>query len=174
MGMSQPELGAALGVRSSFVCDLEQGYRRISPDRIPLLAKTIQVEEKALYKALDVTNTRLIRGFGVLLKEGRTAVGMSQPELGSALGVTGSFICDLEKSYRRIHLDKIPLLAKAIRVEEEILYKALIVQYGYCALPLVETEEHLTLAAALIKRWKSLPKTKCVELRNLLEKGKQK
>ena len=43
---------------------------------------------------------------------------------------------------------------------------------GYFYLPFSESEEHAKLGALLAQTWAKLPKAKCVEIRQLLEKKK--
>ena len=62
----------------------------------------------------------------MLIKSHRTRVGMTQTEMGEALGVTRAFICDIEKGRRNFAVSSVIEVSEALGINPEIVFKIML------------------------------------------------
>jgi transcriptional regulator with XRE-family HTH domain len=71
----------------------------------------------------DAELTKLARqAFGRNMRRRRKGLGMSQEELGDRAGLEQSYISNVEAGTRNVSIDNIARIAKALRLEIEILF----------------------------------------------------
>ena len=100
-------------------------------------------------KRLRISDTTDLRQEGgKIIKQMREQAGLSQTDLGRALGLAGKqFISQIENGRTRIPLDQVPVWAKAMKVEPRELMKLLMRCYEPLAFAILFEDEAVELSA---------------------------
>ena len=95
-GLTQRELAEAAGLNRSVVARYEQGHTAPHRDCVAALAYALSVDVEALIGEGAAFERDVLGEFGAMLRNLRRARGLTQQELGAAVGVTAGTISTYE------------------------------------------------------------------------------
>lgn len=107
--LTQPELGAQIGVHRGFISQAESGTRNLSIDTLEKFFIALLPE--------DVLATPLCHRLAINVLSARTALNLSQESLSERAGTSVNFVYRVENGLANPALSKIELLAKALEVD---------------------------------------------------------
>ena len=109
-------------------------------------------------------------GFGKLLREAREGAERSMGALARHLGVSVSYISDVERGNRQPLVDdRITAAAEFLGVDPRPLLKAAAETRGAFHLDTQVSPQHRQVGAMLARQWGAIPDDKLAQIKELLE-----
>ncbi len=113
------------------------------------------------------------KSLAVFIREKREESGLSMGQLAKGLGVTPTFISDIERGYSKMKIERVPRLAQLLKVSVEEIDALLAAEKGSVTVPIKAVPPNAYGAVAMLGRGNQSPQF-WNELLELIEKHKGK
>lgn len=118
-GLNQEELSRQSGLDRTYISRLERGLGNYTRSALEALSGALSVSIPKLYRRPEQTlcDAGKAQRQIINLKEWRTYRGCTQQDLADRVGVTKSYISELERGLKRYNQDILEAVAKALRCD---------------------------------------------------------